>query len=81
MGSGTNPNGDSRAFLLTPATLGDFEPDRDVDLKDFAGFAVAWQSREGEPNWNVFCDISSPEDEVVNELYLAVFCSNWLAQQ
>jgi probable HAF family extracellular repeat protein len=81
VGWGSNPDGYSRSFLLTPAKPADLEPDGDVDLADFAVFASAWQSRDGEPNWNVFCDISSPEDGVVDELDLAVFCSNWLAQQ
>ncbi len=81
VGAGTNPDGDQRAILLTPATPGDVEPDRDVDFKDFAVFASAWKSKDGDTNWNVFCDISCPEDGVVDELDLSVFCSNWLAQQ
>jgi probable HAF family extracellular repeat protein len=81
VGAGTNPDGDHRAVLLTPATPGDLEPDRDVDFEDFAVFASAWKSKDGDTNWNVFCDICCPEDGVVDELGLSVFCSNWLAQQ
>jgi hypothetical protein len=81
VGIGRNPNGFIRAFLLKPASEGDAEPDGDVDFKDFVVFASAWQSRDGEPNWNVFCDISCPEDGVIDESDLSVFCSNWLAQQ
>ncbi len=81
VGWGSNPQGNSRSFLLTPRISGDFEPDTDVDFEDFAVFASAWKSKDGDINWNVFCDISSPEDGVVDELDLSVFCSNWLAQQ
>jgi len=81
VGWGTNPQGEPRSFLLKPQTSGDFEPDADVDLEDFAVFASAWKSKDGDINWNVFCDISCPEDGLVDELDLSVFCSNWLAQQ
>ena len=59
--------------------LGDFEPDGDVDFSDFAIFASAWRSSEGDGNWNPACDISDPNDDVINELDLAVFTENWLA--
>lgn len=78
VGFGINPNGDRRAFLLTPATPGDFEPDRDMDLKDFAVFAAAWQSSLGADNWNPFCDISDSNDGVIDELDLAVFANYYL---
>lgn len=67
-----------RSCLLTPAKLGDFEPDRDVDLKDFAVFASAWKSNQGDTNWNPFCNISNPNDGIIDELDLRVFASNWL---
>ena len=81
VGKFTRPGKGMLAFLLKPAREGDIEPDGDVDFEDFAVFASAWKSRDGDINWNVFCDISSPEDGVVDELDLSVFCSNWLAQQ
>jgi len=43
VGAGTKPDVGQRAILLTPATPGDSEPDRDVDLRDFAVFAAAWR--------------------------------------
>ncbi len=81
IGWGTNPDGHSRSFLLTPTTPGDSEPDRDVDLRDFAIFAAAWRSTPADDNWNPFCDISEPNDDLIDERDLAVFSSNWLAQQ
>lgn len=59
--------------------LGDFEPDGDVDFSDFAIFASAWRSSEGDGNWNPACDISDPSDGVIDELDLTVFTENWLA--
>lgn len=58
--------------------LGDFEPDCDVDFYDFAVFASAWLSSPGSGNWNPACDISDPNDSVIDELDLAVFTENWL---
>ncbi|MBW8041581.1 MAG: DUF3466 family protein [Planctomycetes bacterium] len=81
VGWGANPDGFRRAFLLTPATPGDSEPDRDVDLEDYAILAAAWRSTPADDNWNPFCDISELKDNLIDERDLAVFSSNWLAQQ
>lgn len=59
--------------------LGDFEPDGDIDFSDFAIFASAWQSKEGDDNWNLDCDVSDPTDGVIDEVDLTVFAENWLA--
>ena len=59
-------------------TLGDFEPDCDVDFYDFAVFSRAWQSKPGSNNWNPVCDISEPNDSIINALDLAGFSENWL---
>jgi len=72
------------AFLLASeaafaAIQGDFEPDGDVDFRDFSVLASSWLSRNGEVNWNPACDISQPNDSVIDELDLAVFAQNWLA--
>jgi hypothetical protein len=58
--------------------LGDFEPDGDVDFVDFAVFAPAWLSAKGGQNWNPACDISDPNDGIINTFDLAVFCDQWL---
>ncbi|MBW8041582.1 MAG: DUF3466 family protein [Planctomycetes bacterium] len=80
VGKFKRPGKVSRAFLLTPATPGDSEPDRDVDLEDYAVLTAAWRSTPADDNWNPFCDISEPEDGSINESDLAVFAVNYLMQ-
>jgi len=60
------------------ATAGDFQPDGRVDLYDFAILGSAWLSSPGQINWNPVCDISEPNDNIIDELDLSVFCENWL---
>jgi len=57
---------------------GDFDKDGDVDLADFALFASAWMTADGDTQWNPDCDIGVPYDNSVNILDLAVFADNWL---
>jgi len=60
---------------------GDFEPDGDVDLQDFAVLALSWQSSAGgDGNYNPYCDINTPPDYSINMLDLLVFVDNWLAE-
>ena len=59
--------------------LGDFEPDGDVDLIDFAVLANAWRTHKGDAKWNAACDISMPSDNTIDWKDLAVFAENWLA--
>lgn len=68
------------SFLLKPISAGpaDFEPDSDVDLEDFAILAAAWKSRAGDDNWNPSCDISDPQDGLINGRDLLVLCRNYL---
>ena len=61
-----------------PLSIADFDSNGDVDHYDFAIFAVAWQSLEGEPNYNPLCDISDPVDGVIDIYDLTVFADNWL---
>jgi hypothetical protein len=79
VGFGCNPEGYYRAFLLKPATPGDFEPDTDVDLEDFAVLAAAWKTTPMHPNWNPACDISDPRDDLIDERDLAIFALNYLS--
>ena len=51
---------------------------RGVNLADFAAFASSWQSKKGEPHWNHYCDISDPNDGVIDGRDLAVFTKYWL---
>ena len=58
---------------------GDFEPDNDVDGADFAVLAAAWQTHSGEVGWNHLCDISDPNDGVIDMFDFLVFARHWLA--
>jgi len=71
------------SFLLTPIPAGpaDFQPDGAIDLKDYAILTAAWRSTPADDNWNPICDISEPKDDLIDERDLAVFSSNWLAQE
>jgi hypothetical protein len=57
---------------------GDFEPDGDLDLADYAVLAAAWKSTPGDDNWNQACDVSEPNDNVVDERDLSVLSDDWL---
>lgn len=57
----------------------DFIPGRGVDLADFAILASAWRSNPGDENWNPICDISDPNDNVIDERDLAILTKYWLA--
>lgn len=70
--------GDGKVHLYQSIVPGDFEPDGDVDSADFAVLAWAWWSDIYSGNWNPVCDISDPNDDVIDELDLAVFTKNWL---
>lgn len=59
-------------------SMGDFVCSYGVDFVDFAILASAWQSEPNGPGWNPACDISTPKDDFIDELDLAVFCENWL---
>ena len=47
-------------------------------MVDFAVLGDAWMSEAGDLNWDAGCDISEPEDEVIDGLGLGVFVGNWL---
>jgi len=64
--------------LTAEQITGDFEPDCDIDLFDFAILANSWLTFSGESGFNPACDISSPSDGVINESDLEVFCTSWL---
>ena len=64
-------------LLSLDASSGDLYVDGRVDLRDFAVFASAWHSKAGDDNWNQHCDISDPNDNVIDEYDLAVFADSW----
>jgi len=57
---------------------GDFLCPNRVDFIDFSFLAGHWMEDAGSGNWNPACDISDPNDDVIDELDLAVFADNWL---
>ncbi len=59
--------------------FGDVDCSLDIDLNDFAIFALAWASEPGDLNWNPACDLGLPLDEYIDGLDLKVLCDNWLA--
>ena len=65
------------ATTFPQPTPGDFEPDCDVDLYDFAVLALAWLGSPGSSNWNPACDISDPPDNAVNFWDFAALAENW----
>jgi len=57
----------------------DFVPSRGLDFSDFGIFALAWRSSPGDDNWNPICDISDPNDGIIDERDLEVISKYWLA--
>lgn len=57
---------------------GDFKPDCIVNLYDISVFALAWQSRPGDSNWDADCDIHVTAIPVIDMRDLSVFVGNWL---
>jgi hypothetical protein len=60
------------------STVGDFEPDSDVDLADFAMMAGHWLSNDSEPDFNRLYDLATPYNNIVDFTDFAVFAKNWL---
>jgi hypothetical protein len=57
----------------------DFSRNGKIDLRDWTVFARSWLSTEGEPNWNVTCDVAPPGgDRIINGADMAVFLNHWL---
>jgi hypothetical protein len=64
--------------LVPEQTLGDFEPDCDVDLDDLDILGSAWLSSPGSDNWNASADIYETGGEIVDFMDFAAFAQNWL---
>ncbi|UCC22123.1 MAG: hypothetical protein JSW23_10030 [Planctomycetota bacterium] len=60
------------------AALGDFVCPDGVDMFDFGVLGEAWMSVPGDGHWDAGCDISEPNDNVIDGLDLEVFVGNWL---
>jgi hypothetical protein len=70
--------GQTYPALVRRRFLGDFIGLDGVDMADFSVLALAWRCTDSDPNWYSFCDISDPNDGVIDERDLAVFADNWL---
>ncbi len=49
-----------------------------VTMPDFSVLAAAWMSEPNHLKWKAACDISEPNDGIVDEKDLAVFVQDWL---
>jgi hypothetical protein len=78
LGRGTIPWDDISlgSLLICPA---DFDNDADVDEKDLAIFASAWNTRPGDPQWNPDCDITTPAG-YIDRSDLAWLVDSWLVR-
>jgi len=72
--------GKTYPMLVHQRNTADFVGLYGVDMGDFTIFAAAWRSTPDDDNWNTFCDISEPKDDLIDERDLAVFAENYLMQ-
>jgi len=63
--------------LQVLARPGDFDEDGQVNCDDLRVVAQAWMSKSGDDNWNPDCDISDPNDEVIDGRDFGVFSMYW----
>jgi hypothetical protein len=77
----TISEGQTYPALVRRRFIGDFIGLDGVDMADYSVLALAWRATDSDPNWNSFsvCDISDPNDGVIDEGDLSVFAGNWLA--
>jgi len=59
------------------AYIGDFDGDGQENFADYAVFASSWLSETGQLNWDPNCDISEPNDGVIDERDFAALADNW----
>ena len=64
--------------VLIDPLPGDFDATCDVKIPDIGILAAAWQTQQGQPNYNPTCDISSPKDNAININDLVVLLNNWM---
>ena len=81
--SHTTPGWTSFAWDVTWEIWGiqkspDIDRNNKVDFSDFAVLASAWNSQQGQSNWNQLCDIRLPSDNLIDVADLAEFGADWL---
>ncbi|MHC4573093.1 MAG: C10 family peptidase [Planctomycetota bacterium] len=70
---------DMGAYEFAFAHIGDFDDECDVDFDDFAVFALAWMTQDGQAGYTPVCDISVPADRYIDWHDLDVLTDHWLA--
>jgi hypothetical protein len=70
---------DMGAYEFDYAHWGDLDGDCDIDLTDYALYALAWLTQPGDAWWNPQCDISIPVDRLIDAADLAIVAKHWLA--
>jgi formylglycine-generating enzyme required for sulfatase activity len=67
--------------VLAVCPSADFTGDCKVNFRDFAILSAAWLSNDTPTaNWNQECDISDPNDGVIDKLDIDVFAAEWLTE-
>lgn len=56
---------------------GDFNKSGQVDSVDLYIMKRAWLSQPGDDNWDSRCDISDPNDSIINNIDYAKFAGGW----
>lgn len=81
LGDPCSPVSEPYAFVVSGESQilapGDFDEDGEVDCDDLRVLALAWMSKSGDDNWNPDCDISDPNDEVIDGQDFGVFAMYW----
>jgi len=67
-----------RALCASLPQVGDFTGDGNTNFNDFAVFASTWLMTESDPNYKPECDISNPNDGLIDTRDLDVFAEHWL---
>jgi len=84
-GSGAPPIVDVGAYEFTlpcgdgdlPYPIGDINSDCGVNFVDFAIFGLCWLTEDGEPGWNINCNLYDA-DSIIDANDLTVFGEHWL---
>ena len=67
------------AYVMTQCVAAcDFDEDGNVNFGDIAVLGLAWLTEPGDGRWNPDCDISDPNDDVIDFADLDVCVNNWL---
>jgi len=77
-GDDDNGSGSGSAYVFAMCPDSDLTGDCFADFRDFSVMGDAWFSDPNMGNWDPACDISDPNDNLIDALDLEVFVNNWL---